>query len=169
MTVKEIIWENLAQFVEDSVSNAAIPGAYWYPLEILAQDIPVAAYDKERLLEEHRDLVEAVLRTCGIETVTKVELEVGPEGVSEGQNIFDLLNEQREYEIRDFRFWKPRRKAAAYVFPEYFETYFFDDSQSWLLYLSHEDSITFAGAEFAAAARRIIPDEYRCWLISDTP
>ena len=167
--MKERIWENLEQFIEDSVSNAAIPGAYWYPLENLALDIPVAAYDMERLLEEHRDLVEAVMRECGIEIVTKVELEVGPEGVSERQNIFALLNKQHEFEIRDFRFWRPRRKEVKYIFPENVEVYFFDDSKSWLLYASHEDSLTFAGTEFAAAARRIIPDQYLCWLVRSDP
>ena len=165
MKENETVWENLSQFVEDSVSGAAIPGAYWFPLERLAVDIPVAAYDTSRIFSERPDLLDAVMRECGIQTVTQVDLDAGPAGVFQGRNIFELLHKQYEYEVFDLRFWRSRRRETAYDFPNAREAYYFDESRSWLLYVSHEDSLTFAGEEFAAAARRIIPDKYLCEIV----
>jgi len=153
---KETIYENLDKFLD----NTAYQSGYWYPLEILTEDIPVIAYDIQEHFEEQTGFLEAVMRECGIETVTRVEYEVGPEGVIQGQNIFELLSEQDEYEVSDFRFWRPRRRESYYTFPKRAETYYFDHSKSWLVYVSHAGTIAFAGAGLAAAARRIIPAQY---------
>jgi len=157
MTRQETIYQNLEEFIYNTTDGDRW---YWFPLANLTADIPVAAYDIGKLFDGQTGLLEAVMRECGIQTVTEVDIEVGPESVTEGQNIFELLTGQREYEVFDIRFWRPRRKERYYTFPSHSEAYYFDGSRTWLLYASHEGSLTFAGAELAAAARRIIPNQY---------
>lgn len=154
--MKESIYKNLDKFIEDSTDG----NGYWFPLTELTADIPLAVYDIKKIFNEQPGLLSDLMRKRGIEAVTEVDFEIGPEGVLEGQNIFDLLNEQHEYEVFDLRFWRPRRRETCYAFPQSVEAYYFDESKAWLMYVSHEETVTFAGAEMTAAAEEIIPDEY---------
>ncbi|MDE7260650.1 MAG: hypothetical protein K2N78_01095 [Oscillospiraceae bacterium] len=154
--MKEAIYENLDKFISDTVGCSG----YWFPLAELTVDIPVLAYNIDKFFDEQSELLAAVMRECGIETVTEVDYESGPESVFEGQNIFALLDEQYEYEVFDLRFWRPRRREIRYTFPCHTEAFYFDESKTWLMYVSHEGTVAFAGAELAAAAQRIIPDRY---------
>ena len=55
--------------------------------------------------------------------------------VFENENIIELL-----YSSDD----------AGYDFPWYVETYYYDSSEKWMIYVSHEGTITFAGEEIVA-------------------
>ena len=156
VAVKEGIYKNLDRFLEDSTDN----NGYWFPLAVLKIDVPTAVYDIGKIYARRPDLLEILMRKCGIEMVTEVDMEIGPEGVFQGENIFELLKDQREYEVHDFRFWRPRRRESYYTFPCHAEAYYYDESKSWLMYVSHEGTLTFAGDAIAAAAKEVIPDEY---------
>ena len=123
--MKEAIYENLDIFISDTVGCSG----YWFPLAELTVDIPVLAYNIDKFFDEQPGLLAAVMRECGIETVTEVDYEAGPESFFDGQNIFALLNEQYEYEVFDLRFWRPRRREIRYTFPCHTEAFYFDESK----------------------------------------
>lgn len=52
------------------------------------------------------------------------------------------------------------RDEDGYVFQWYAETFIFDRFEEWLIYLSHEHTITFTGEKIVTAAKRIIPSYY---------
>lgn len=47
-----------------------------------------------------------------------------------------------------------------YNFPWYVESYYFNNSKQWMIYTSHEFTITFAGEKIVSAAIRIIDSKY---------
>ena len=49
---------------------------------------------------------------------------------------------------------------AGYIFPWIDEEYYFDRSESWIIYVSHEGTITFAGEQMPGISETIIPDRY---------
>lgn len=119
-------------------------GLYWYPLNILKSDIPVAAYKIDAIYKDGEiDLIEKVLQACAITCADTFQTDSME--FFENDNIAELLYE---------------RDGSGYCFPWYVETFYFDDSKKWMIYVSHEGTITFSGAEIAAAAKRIIPEGY---------
>ena len=48
----------------------------------------------------------------------------------------------------------------GYVFPWMQEMYYYDKSEEWIIYVSHEGTITFAGEKLMQISKRIIPDFY---------
>lgn len=50
---------------------------------------------------------------------------------------------------------------TGYCFPWTDEMYYFDNSESWIIYVSHEGTITFAGEQLSEIAESIIPDIYK--------
>jgi len=117
----------------------------WYPFCCLCREIAVAAYDLDRICNEKKvDVIADVLTSCGIHAVDAVQLQVN--GIRwRGKPVKEVL------EACD---------ADGPNFPWNAETFYFDDTESWMLYVSHEGTITFTGRKLAEKAREIIPQEY---------
>ena len=117
---------------------------YWFPLTRLKKDVPVVAYD-----------IDAIYRQGDIGLLEKVFIRYRISEVStfqtdsmeyfDGDSILDLLNE---------------KDADGFVFPWTVETFYFDATEEWLVYVSHEGTISFTGGGIVRAAKEIIPDEY---------
>ena len=69
----------------------------------------------------------------------------------DSENIIQLLYEQDE---------------DGYVFQQYSETFLFDQSETWLIYLSHERTISFTGKEIVTMAKKTIPS---CYIKKEVP
>lgn len=120
---------------------------YWYPLVPIGESLDTAAYNIIRIYQDHRlDLLEAVVRACNIGNAAVFQMD--HKEYFEDEDMIQLLYEQDE---------------DGYIFPWYAETFVFDQSKEWLIYLSHEHTVSFTGEKIAAAARQIIPS---CYLIA---
>ena len=117
----------------------------WYPLRSLTQDIPVAAFDLWQIYEdENIGQIDAVLRLLGIDTATAFQNQ-------------DYQPESKEVSLRNLLY---EADADGYNFPWYVESYYYDHSKQWMIYTSHEFTITFAGKELAQAATQLIDSKY---------
>ena len=56
------------------------------------------------------------------------------------------------------------RDDDGYIFPWLLEMYYYDKSEEWIVYVSHEGTITFAGEKLAQISKRVIPD---CYIYSN--
>ena len=50
--------------------------------------------------------------------------------------------------------------ADGYNFPWYVESYYYDSSKRWMIYTSHDFTITFAGEKLVRTAKEIIDHKY---------
>ena len=48
------------------------------------------------------------------------------------------------------------KDGIGYNFPWYVETFYYDPSRRWMIYVSHEGTITFTGNEITQAANNFI-------------
>lgn len=118
---------------------------YWYPLRELTCGFSAVAYDVNALYEDDRvDDLAAIIKYCNIRFVTMVQMDY--ETVFHNEDIRKLLY---------------ARDEEGFDFPGYVETYYFDQSKSWLIYVSHEETISFTGKDLAECARKILPGKYR--------
>ncbi len=84
-----------------------------------------------------------LLQGCKVNSVTMIQPEHGL--AFENKNMIELI-----YASDD----------AGYDFPWYVETYYYDSSEKWMIYVSHEGTVTFAGEEMVACAKKILLEEY---------
>lgn len=125
-------------------SNNGHTGLYWYPLVPVSKALSVAAYDIVRIYQDGQiTILENIVKMCGIEDVLLFQMDFRE--YFENENVIRLLYEQDE---------------DGYVFPWYAETFLFDRSKVWLIYLSHENTITFTGEKIAAAAKQMLSSRY---------
>lgn len=118
---------------------------YLYPLRELTCGFSAVAYDVNALYEDDRvDDLAAIIKYCNIRFVTMVQMDY--ETVFHNEDIRKLLY---------------ARDEEGFDFPGYVETYYFDQSKSWLIYVSHEETISFTGKDLAECARKILPGKYR--------
>ena len=89
------------------------------------------------------DRLEKVLKEQNISIVTMLQLNSAE--ISK-EDIISLLYEKDE---------------DGYDFPWFVETYYYDDSKEWLLYVSHEGTITFVGKELVECATNTISTKHR--------
>ena len=130
---------NLLNFLNTTRDNA-----YWYPLTRLKIDIPIVSYNVDKIYKDEQIVViRHLLENCKIDSVIMIQMDHGL--VVENENMIELL-----YASDD----------AGYDFPWYVETYYYDSSEKWMIYVSHEGTITFAGEEIVAFAKKILPSEY---------
>lgn len=129
----------------DALNETKIRGSsYWYPLAHIKDGIPVAAYNLDMIYKCNEiDRLEKVLKEQNISIVTMLQLN-SAEVTKE--DIISLLYEKDE---------------DGYDFPWFVETYYYDDSKEWLLYVSHEGTITFAGKELVECATNTISPKHR--------
>lgn len=118
---------------------------YWVPLTTLKKDIPVVAYDMDAIYRNGCVwLLEKVFRTCEISKVRTFQTDSME--YFEDDDVTELLYE---------------KDSDGFVFPRTVETFYFDGSEQWLCYVSHEGTISFTGEKMASAAGEILPDKYR--------
>lgn len=117
---------------------------YWYPLVNIEKSFYAVAYDIVGIYENNQIIfLKKVMKACNIENVDMFQMD-GRE-YFKNENIVQLLYEQDE---------------DGFIFPWYSETFLFDSSKEWLIYLSHEQTISFTGKEIVTAAKQIIPPYY---------
>ena len=117
---------------------------YWFPLTRLKKDISVIAYDIDRIYQNGEiSLLEKVFRQCGISNVSTFQMD--SREYFEDDKIFDLLYE---------------KDSDGFNFPWTVETFYFDSTDTWLVYVSHEGTVSFTGGEIVQAAKENIPSKY---------
>ncbi len=67
-------------------------------------------------------------------------------------------------DIPDIATFLYEKDESGYTFDWINEEYYFDDSYEWIVYVSHENTITFCGDKLALIAEKDIPEKYRCGL-----
>lgn len=141
-------FEALIAFIRETTGEN-LPFPYWYPLWKLKKPIPTAAYD---LVAIYRDgaiaQLSAVLSDCGIVRADAFQLQITKNGLRLHTVTLPEKLEQQDAQ-------------GGYDFPWEVETFYYDSTKSWLLYVSHEGTITFAGEKFTEAAQRQLAEKYR--------
>ena len=120
------------------------PSLYWVPLVRLKMHISVVSYNLHEIYKNNDiALVENVFKICDISGVNAFQM--GYREYFEYDNIFELLYEKDDY---------------GYTFPWCVENFYFDSSEKWLVYVSHEGTISFTGKEITKAAKKCIDNAY---------
>lgn len=105
---------------------------YWYPLKDIKENIPVIAFDSDYWNDDNN--MQSLLKLMKSHNIKKVY------SLQECSNVYvydDYLNE--------FGLLEQDEDMMGYNFPYNSEQYTWDDSHDWLIYTSHEGTITFAG------------------------
>ena len=106
--------------------------------------IPVAAYDIRKIYNDFcTEQMLHILNDFNVKSVYAVQLDHNH--VLQLNNLDALFLEKDEF---------------GFVFPWCTGTYYYDDTQTWMIYVSHEGTITFAGEELVASANKILPERY---------
>lgn len=117
---------------------------YWVPLTRLKKDLPVIAFDIDAIYKNgDTSLLEKVFRICRIDLVSTFQTDSME--YFDDDSIFDLLYE---------------KDSNGFVFPWTVETFYFDATEKWMVYVSHEGTISFTGGEIVRVAKEIISDQY---------
>lgn len=136
-----IIEEKLITFIKN---NSADPDLYWVPLTELKNEIPVIAYDVLAIYKGNdMDLLCRVIDKCGIVNVNTFQMDHLE--YFEDDDIHTLIYEKDE---------------DGYEFPRYVETFYFDDIEKWLIYVSHEGTISFTGSKIVEIADKVFGGKY---------
>lgn len=119
---------------------------YWYPLQRIEKDIPVVAFDLDKIYDDGNiDQIEETLCRLSIDIATVIQDQ-------------DDKPEPREVSLRKLLYEADR---DGYNFPWYVESYYYDDSKQWMIYTSHEFTITFAGKALVRTAKEMIDSKYQ--------
>lgn len=137
----------LAQGLAKTLATAVYP-TYWYPLLQIRRDIPALAFRAEFFDDWGR--MAALKRIFAARDVKGVCVvpELSPVYESTDMAADGFFDGGED----------------GYGLPYYSEQYVFERRGEWLIYTSHEHTITFAGQWLTAAIRADIPD-YRDGLI----
>lgn len=123
-----------------------LPVTYWYPLNKIKENVPVIAYDLDKIYTDNQiEQIEKVLKDCSINMVTMFQNQ----DYKQCQKTLSL--NKRLYE----------RYSDGYVFPWNIESYYYDDTKKWLIYVSHEGTITFSGEKIVDTAKKYIDNKYQ--------
>lgn len=141
------VFDALVHFVAHTVGDGH-PFPYWFPLYSLNTEIPAAAYDLDRIYRKNGiEQLQLVFSKCGIQNALSYQLQMSDNGLClHTVSIQELLMQQDQ--------------DGAFDFPWIVETYYFDDSRSWLAYVSHEGTISFAGEQIVSAAKQCLSDSF---------
>ncbi len=120
---------------------------YWYPLNSLKKDIPVVAYNLDAIYKDGNIAqIAACLKSASISVCDVFQLQEN-NSASRRVNLLELLYE---------------RDADGYNFPWNVESYYFDgDSSEWIIYVSHEGTITFTGEKIVEITKITVNAKYR--------
>ncbi len=119
---------------------------YWYPLNPLKKEIPVIAYHLDAIYKDNKIMqIESCLSKMSICECDSFQAQINMDEIKR-VNLIDLLYE---------------KDADGYDFPWCVETYYFDgDHSDWIIYVSHEGTITFTGQKIVETARSTIESVY---------
>ena len=69
----------------------------------------------------------------------------------------DFNTEPKKVDLKALQY---EADADGYNFPWYVESYYYDSSKRWMIYTSHDFTITFAGEKLVRTAKEIIDHKY---------
>lgn len=142
---KITVQDRAEKFINELGKYAVGNFKYWFPFCKLQKNISVIAYDLDRIYKENCiEQIERVLHTCKICVADSF------------QNQMNNPRFKKKYMIRLLY----EKDGIGYNFPWYVETFYCDPSRRWMIYVSHEGTITFTGNEITQAANRIISSQY---------
>lgn len=123
---------------------------YWYPLSDREPEMKAVAYSIDRLYRDNRiDLLERIIDQAGITEVTAFH-----------PFCYEHSRDSKWRKIPDMKSYLYEKDDAGYNFPWIDEVYYYDKSESWIIYVSHEGTIAFAGENLSGIADTIIPNIY---------
>ena len=119
---------------------------YWYPLQSIKPDVPVVVFDLWKIYDDNNAIkqLEKVLSNLSIDIVTAIQNQ-------------DFNTEPKTVSLKALLY---EADKDGYNFPWYVESYYYDNSKQWMIYTSHEFTITFAGEEIVRVANDIIDPKY---------
>lgn len=145
MTKQEFLSTIKAYLTSDLNDSPYYSIDYWYPLQSIKDDIPVVAFDLEEIYEDDKiNQIETVLSRLSIDSATAIQNQ-------------DFNTETKTVSLKALLY---ESDADGYNFPWYVESYYYDDSKQWMIYTSHEFTITFAGEKMVRMANEIIDQKY---------
>lgn len=134
------------RFIDFIKKYSDSPYLYWVPLirPKIPFPFPVVSYNLDDIYRNN-DIVslENVFKICGISDVKAFQMD--RREYLEYVDIFELLYEEDK---------------SGYNFPWYVEAFYFDSSEKWLVYVSHEGTISFTGKKISEAATKCIDNAY---------
>lgn len=74
------------------------------------------------------------------------------------------MNYKEYFEGDDIRRLLYEKDEDGYTFPWYVETYYFDDTEKWMIYVSHEGTISFTGSKIVKIADEVLGGNYEIRL-----
>ena len=136
----------------NEVKEAILSGnGYWYPMSKQESKMNPVAYSLDRIYRDRRiDLLESVIEKAGIVEVSGFH-----------PYWHDHSRGAKWRNIPDMKSYIYDKDDTGYSFPWIDEEYYFDKSGSWIIYVSHEGTITFAGEKLTEISETIIPDRYK--------
>ena len=136
----------------NEIKKAILSGSgYWYPLSIKESAMKPVAYSLDRLYRDNRiDLIESIIAKAGIADTTCFH-----------PYWHEHSRDSKWRKIPDMKSYLYEKDDTGYCFPWLDEVYYFDESESWIIYVSHEGTITFAGEHLSEIAETVIPAIYK--------
>ena len=134
------------------IKEAILSGTgYWYPLSNEDSAMNPKAYSLDRLYRDGKiNLLDSIIESAGIDEVT---------GFHPYWHEHSAKSKWRN--IPDMKSYFHEKDDTGYSFPWIDEMYYFDKGESWIIYVSHEGTITFAGEQLSEIVGNIIPDKYK--------
>ncbi len=139
---------DLPQIIQDLLEQYSCDESlYWFPLCKLKKALPVAAYDLDAIYKSGKIAqIESCLKEMSILRCEAFQVQLYNMEIKQ-INLIDYLYE---------------KDNEGYSFPWQAETYYFDSfSENWVIYVSHEGTITFTGKAIVEAACKNIDDAFR--------
>jgi len=132
------------------IRDAVICGnGYWYPIGENVPEVKTVAYYLDQIYKENLvDLIKDVFEKVGI-------------GSAFGYHPYWFEKQKRWIDIPDLKIFLYEKDEEGWKFPWICEEYYFDKSRSWIIYVSHEGTITFAGDTLAKTADEVIPTRFK--------
>ncbi len=136
-----------------SIKDSFIYGnGYWYPLERKYKpELKPVVYNLDRIYKaggKGIDLLKTVFQTAEINSVR-------------GFHPFKYEGQATWMDIPDIKKFLYEKDGNAYKFSWINEEYYFDVNEDWIVYVSHEGTITFCGERLVLIAEEVIPREYK--------
>ena len=136
---------NVLRQIKDFLKHYTGCSTYWYPLCALKKDIPVIVYNLDKIYKDNCiEQLEATLKSYGLSKVQS----------------FQMQNENTKLRVKEIISLLYEKDEDGYNFPWCVETYYFDDSKEWMIYVSHEGTITFTGSQIVSTARENIQSKF---------
>ncbi|MCR5602621.1 MAG: immunity 53 family protein [Lachnospiraceae bacterium] len=136
-----------------SVKKAILSGnGYWYPFETKYKpEKKTTVYNLDMLYKKDPQ---------GIGSLKEVFSRAGIRQVK-GFHPYDYAGQATWIDIPDIIEYLYEEDESGYNFNWINEEYYYDTSEEWIVYVSHEGTITFCGDKLMSIAEQVIPGEYR--------